>query len=317
MPATSRAWSTLPVTRRPATGPADIPFLTREPGGTRRSSTRAVVGRPGRRGCSSVPGRRSQLRRHPAHHRTPRWSRHPARTSSTASPADNETLRPGAGPGLHYRLRRAPRSALAFRAGGDPPPDLDLKADTPTGPTTASLRCTSRRLRRTRQAASALTTAAAGPADSTGERSRSSAHTSCTSGLKTRGDGFLKSRQQQLSAWEPATALSTGLEGASANGNGVSTSSVHKRRSLAPPRLRPKSAVTRGGLPRRPAAGAVGRSHQEAADRSPSGAPPLAGIEPGNRRGQRPPGEPPSRSSKDGSRCGSQLRLPDETGRCC
>jgi hypothetical protein len=113
------------------------------------------------------------------------------------------------------------------------------------------------------------------------------------------------------------SGLNTGLDGENANGNGVSTCSVHRRRSLAPHRLRPTSAAARGGPRRRPAAGAVGRSRHEVADRSPSGVRPPAGIKPGNRHGQRPPGEPPSRSSKDGSRCGSQLRLPDETGQCC
>jgi hypothetical protein len=65
-----------------------------------------------------------------------------------------------------------------------PPRDLDLKADTATEPTTASHRCTSRRLRRTRHAATGPTTAAAGPADSTGEDQDQVPHTSCTLGFR-------------------------------------------------------------------------------------------------------------------------------------
>jgi hypothetical protein len=72
----------------------------------------------------------------------------------------------------------------------------------------------------------------------------------------------------QSSAWEPVATLSTGLDGENANSNGVSTSSLHRRRSLASPRLRPTSVAERKGPRRRTAAGAVGRSRQEVADRS-------------------------------------------------
>jgi hypothetical protein len=117
-------------------------------------------------------------------------------------------------------------------------------------------------------------------------------------------------------AWR-AAALSTGRDGEIASGNGVSPFSVHRPRSLGQARLGPVMAVTRGGPRRRPADGAVGQSRREAGDRSPSGVRPPAGIEPGNRHGQRPPGELPSRWSKDGSRSQSRSRPLVELGQDC
>ena len=72
--------------------------------------------------------------------------------------------------------------------------------------------------------------------------------------------------------------------------------------------------VPRGGPPRRPAAGAAGRSPREPGDRSPSGVRPPVGIAPGSRPAPQPPAGRRYRSSNGACRSRHHSRSPDAIG---
>ncbi len=79
----------------------------------------------------------------------------------------------------------------------------------------------------------------------------------------------------------------------------------------------PKWTAANDAPPRRPVAGAVGRSRREAGDRSPSGVRPPAGTAPGRKPGPRARACPRWPSWSDASRFGSRWRRPAVTGLGC